>query len=69
MMIALPPECWREYEAMPPAELAATLKTIAAGMNLKRYRKSPRGPKKPVTKRGKFDAHYSVARLLQKRKT
>lgn len=66
MEIAIPPQEWQFFVAMPPAEFAQCLQDWAALVNLKRFRKSPRGPKKP-TKKKKFDPkhpHVATARLL-----
>lgn len=67
MMVALPEECWAKYETCPPVELAALLRHLAQNMPLTRYRKSVRGPKKPVHRTGKHDAHFSTQRLIEKR--
>ena len=55
---------------MRPAELVATLRELAQKVQLKAYRKSPRGPKKPRPKReGTAKAsHVSTAKLLRESK-
>jgi hypothetical protein len=66
MEIALPSEDWEPFGSMKPAKLAQYLKEWSALVNLKRFRKSTRGPKKPTTKK-KFDPkhpHIATARLL-----
>src|SRR5436190_14101704 len=54
MMIALPAENWRVFQAMTTKQFAAALKKIAAHADLARYQKSRRGPKKPRPKRTKY---------------
>jgi Transposase DDE domain len=70
MMIALPAEEWPNFRDMPAAEFAEFLRGLAAKVNLKRYPKSHRGPKKPKPKRhyNKKHPHVSTARLLEGRK-
>jgi len=66
MMIALPAEEWAPLVQMTNAEFARWLKGIARRVKLQRYRKSPRGPKKPRPRRTRFARakHVSTARLL-----
>ena len=67
MEIAILPEDWRIFAQMNAAEFVQSLRTWAAAVNLKRFRKSPRGAKKPTTKK-KFDPkhpHVSTSRLLK----
>ena len=49
-----------------PSELATLLLDIASYVDLKKYEKNPRGPKKPPIKRTQFKGHphVSTARLL-----
>ena len=49
-----------------PSELATLLLNIASYVDLKKYKKNPRGPKKPLTKRTQFKGHphVSTAKLL-----
>lgn len=70
MMIAIPDERWRVFGAMPAAQFAAFLREAAAGVCLPKYRKHPRGPKKPAVKRRhrKDHPHVSTAELLAERK-
>jgi hypothetical protein len=67
MMIAIPEEEWRVFSRMRPAEMVATLRELAQRVNLRAFRKSPRGPKKPRPKReGTIKAsHVSTAKLLR----
>ena len=66
LMIALPAEEWAPLAQMTNAEFARWLKGIARRVKLQRYRKSPRGPKKPRPRRTRFAKakHVSTARLL-----
>jgi len=66
MMIAVPPECWTEFARMEAREFAKQLKKIAAHVDLDRYRKSPRGPKKPPPKKSRYrnGGHVSTHKLL-----
>jgi len=50
-----------------PSELATILLNIAAYVDLKKYAKNPRGPKKPPIKRTQFKGHphVSTAKLLK----
>jgi hypothetical protein len=70
MMVALPAENWRVFQAMTTKEFAATLKEIAAHADLARYQKSRRGPKKPPPKRTKYrnGGHVSTHKVLTERK-
>jgi IS4 transposase len=69
MMIAIPPDEWRIFVDMRRAEFVKILVRLATSVNLRKFRKHPRGPKKKNTKR-KYDAkhpHVSTARLIAKR--
>jgi len=67
MMIALPADYWtKTYASLTPSQLARELVRIAKTINLARYRKHKRGPKKktkPMNK--KHRGHISTARVLQ----
>lgn len=66
LAIAVPEEAWQRFAQLSAAELAAWLHGVAQGLDWQRYRKSPRGPKKPTAvKRTRRGAHRSTARLLQ----
>jgi len=70
MMIAIPEAEWTTHFALlSPAELARTLKTLAAKARPDRFHKNVRGPKKPVPIRvfDKKHPHVSTARILAKR--
>jgi hypothetical protein len=70
MMIALPPPAWSRFRKASDGEFLKLFLTIAEGVNLDRYRKHPRGPKKPPPKRNKHakSPHVSTARLLRDRR-
>ena len=70
MMIAIPEDEWRVFCRMRPAEMVATLRTLARKVHLKAYRKSPRGPKQPRPKRQGTPkaSHVSTAKLLREQK-
>jgi IS4 transposase len=55
----------KAYAELTPRQLARKLLRIAKGVNLSRYRKHPRGPKKPSPKMNKRKRnHVSTARIL-----
>jgi IS4 transposase len=59
----------RAYADLTVVQLARALERIAAGVDLSRYRKHPRGPKKPPPKMNKKGRpHVSTARVLEKAK-
>jgi hypothetical protein len=66
MMIAVPPTCWEEMVRQKAKAFAKTLKKIAAHVDLEKYRKSPRGPKKPPPKKSRYrnGGHVSTHKLL-----
>jgi len=70
MRIAIPDEYWRVFGAMPPAQFAAFLRETATKVLLPKYKKHPRGPKKPAVKRRhrRDHPHLSTAELLAARK-
>lgn len=70
MMIALPAAEWEPFQRMSVAQLAAVLKTLARRVDLSRYARSPRGPKKPRPARRhcKTKPHVSTARLIANRR-
>jgi IS4 transposase len=69
MMIALPPPCWAVVARMAARPFARLLTGIAAQVDLGRYRKSPRGPKRPPPKKSRYrnGGHVSTHKLLLKR--
>jgi len=66
MCIAIPKQEWASFQNMTPTQLGATLLDLAAAIKLAKFRKHPRGPKKPVPPRTRFRTHrhVSTARLL-----
>ena len=66
MMIAVAPEDWAVFHAMPLTQLAEVLLQLAANVKLSKFRKHRRGPKKPRPKRDKYpnQPHVSTAKLL-----
>jgi len=69
MMIAIPEVEWDVFYRMSAPEMAATLLDLAKRVNLRAFRKSPRGPKKPRPKRdgNSRQGHVSTAKLLMAR--
>jgi Transposase DDE domain len=69
MMIALPAPHWERFRDLGAAELAAALRGLARAIDLTRYRKARRGPKKPTDRKAyKNGGHVSTHKLLQGRK-
>jgi Transposase DDE domain len=67
LSIAVPASAWDRFVAMTAAQFAGWLDGVARGLDGRRYRKQPRGPKKPVAvKRTRRGAHRSTARELSK---
>ncbi len=71
MDIAVPEGVWVDFQTMTANKLSQTLKKLASRVDLDRFRKHKRGPKKPRPKRksGAGSTHVSTARLLNARKT
>lgn len=69
MMIAIPEPHWTVFRTLSVRETASMLKHIARHVELSRYRKHPRGPKKPPPKKSTYKngGHVSTHRLLQQR--
>jgi IS4 transposase len=68
MMIALPAPQWERFRELSAAELAVALREMARAIDLTRYRKSKRGPKKRVDRKVyKNGGHVSTHKLLQGR--
>ena len=68
MSIALEPPVWVPFQTMTSTELAKELVRLAAHTDLRKLKRHPRGPKKPVPRRTRFTkkTHVSTARLLAK---
>lgn len=69
MMIAIPEAEWDVFARLSTPDMVATLLDLAQRVNLRAYRKSPRGPKKPRPKRDgrSKPGHVSTAKLLMAR--
>jgi len=69
MMIAIPTKHWAVFRELDNESLAQLLIDLAGRIDLRRFRKHPRGPKKPrpVRQRAKHNTHVSIARLLAAR--
>jgi IS4 transposase len=67
----LDPEDWAVFQTLSLAAMAAWLLGLAGQVNLRKYRKSPRGPKKtsPQREHNSHRPHVSVARILIERKS
>jgi IS4 transposase len=70
MMIAIPPPAWQVFRHLTVAEVADVLIDLAGKVCLAKFRKQPRGPKKPRPPR-RFDPkhpHQATAKLLAARR-
>ncbi len=69
MMIAVPPRCWRIFRGMEDTEFAAVLQQLGRNIDLAKFQKHPRGPKKPPPKKasGARIKHVATARIIAKR--
>jgi hypothetical protein len=66
MAIAIDDVAWETFQTIEPANLARRLLRWASHVQLPRFKRHARGPKKPVPKRTRFpnETHVSTARLL-----
>ena len=66
MMVALPPEVWHDVGTWSPEEVGSYLRRLARHVDLIRFKKATRGPKKPPAPRTAFPGknHVSTAQLL-----
>jgi Transposase DDE domain len=66
MMIAIPERHWTIFRTLRIEDLVNVLKEVASHLKLSRYRKHPRGPKKPPPKRSAYanGSHVSTFKLL-----
>ena len=71
MMIAISPDKWYVFRNLSHTELVALLRQLAANVNMSKFKKHPRGPKKPSQQRVRDPKHphVSTARLLAARKS
>lgn len=69
MMIAIPAPHWALFRALSDKECAAALHELASSVDLARYQKHPRGPKKKPPERTAYQngKHVSTAKLLAQR--
>ena len=67
MMIAIAEERWTIFQRMSEQTFAATLQQLATKVNLAKFQKHKRGPKKPRTRRTRHSdqPHVSTAKLLK----
>ena len=67
MMIAVPEEEWQIFQSMSPGAFAQTLQQLASKVNLAKFKKHKRGPKKPKSKPiyDPSEPHVSTAKLLK----
>lgn len=66
MMLFLPPPLWQRFQTMAVGALARWLQELARHVPLQRYRRHPRGPKKPKpVMRRKNAGHVATSRLLK----
>jgi len=70
MMVAIPALHWEVFRQFNAAEMARVLLEVAGQVVLKRYRKTPRGPKKPPPKRRRYKngEHLSTAKVIAERR-
>ena len=69
MMIAVPTPYWTFFHTLAASEMAQVLLHLAEKVRMARFRRHPRGPKKPKPKKkyvsaAEAKAHVSTARLL-----
>jgi hypothetical protein len=69
MMMAVPARQWRIFRTMTDAEFAAVLLQLARNIDLAKFQKHPRGPKKPRPQKtsGAKIKHVATARIIAKR--
>lgn len=70
MMVAIPDAYWSVFEGLSDGQMAQVLREIASHVSLRRYRKTPRGPKKPPPprRRYKHGEHVATSQLISERK-
>ena len=68
MSVALETSTWEPFQTMTSVELAKLMLQYARHADLRKFKRHPRGPKKPVPKRTRFadKTHVSTARLIAK---
>jgi hypothetical protein len=67
MLVVLEDSFWKRLIGHSPQQLATRLRELSRSIDLKKYRKSRRGPKKPVVKppRTRPKTHVSIAKILR----
>ena len=70
MMVAIAPPYWQIFETLSDDAFACVLQDLASHGVLARYRKTPRGPKKPPPpkKRYKNGEHLATSKVIEDRK-
>ena len=70
MLIAIPEEDWRTFRTLTESQFVQLLRELTERINLRRFRKHPRGPKKPNPKRisNPKQPHISTARVIANQK-
>ena len=70
MMVAIAPPSWEIFETLSDVAFAQVLQDLAGHVVLTRYRKTPRGPKKPppAKKRYKNGEHLATSKVIEDRK-
>lgn len=70
MMVVIPAAHWQTFRDLTDAALAKVLREIASHVSLRRYRKTPRRPKKPQPKRRRYrnGEHVATARIIADRR-
>jgi hypothetical protein len=70
MLIAIPEEYWIEFRGLTKGQLLKLLKMLSKKVKLSRFKKHPRGPKKPAQKKisDPKRPHVSTAKLIATRK-
>jgi len=71
MMVAIPAKHWAVFGRCSDAQLAGLLQQLAAKVELPRYRKHPRGPKKKPPRRRKYKngEHVATAKIIAARRS
>jgi len=66
---AIPSPHWRIFRSMNAQQLAGVLQELAEHVNLRRYKKHPRGPKKKPAQRTAYKngGHVSTAKISIKK--
>jgi hypothetical protein len=69
MMIAIPAPHWTLFRVLSPQEFACVMREVASVVDLSKYQKHPRGPKKKPPERAPYQngQHVSTAKLLTQR--